>query len=112
MKLEKPYSIKDLTTIDRVPDGNKRCRICKAVKLLTEFHRQVENTKLIRIPQLLIVQNRCSLSLEGEIQTRRRSLPVDSAKVPNRRQAFLAPRNPPSRSVSSFAYRGTCILSG
>ena len=37
MKLEKPYSIKDLAAIDRLPDGTKRCRICKEVKNLTEF---------------------------------------------------------------------------
>ncbi|MFN9028011.1 MAG: hypothetical protein ACK5VX_17640, partial [Akkermansiaceae bacterium] len=37
MKLEKPYSIRDLATIDRLPDGTKRCRICKEVKNLAEF---------------------------------------------------------------------------
>jgi hypothetical protein len=44
MKLEKPYSIRDLATIDRVPDGTKRCRICQEVKNRTEF-RTLKTTK-------------------------------------------------------------------
>ncbi|MCE2959436.1 MAG: hypothetical protein ACK56K_07120 [Akkermansiaceae bacterium] len=37
MKLEKPYSIRDLAAIDRLPNGTKRCRICKEAKNLAEF---------------------------------------------------------------------------
>ncbi len=37
MKLEKPYFPRDLATIDRVLEGNKRCRICKEVKNLAKF---------------------------------------------------------------------------
>jgi hypothetical protein len=37
MLLETPYFPRDLATIDRVPEENKRCRICQAIKPLTEF---------------------------------------------------------------------------
>lgn len=37
MKLENPYSMTDLATTDRLPEGTKRCRICKEVKKLAEF---------------------------------------------------------------------------
>lgn len=37
MKLETPYSPRDLAVIDRVPEGTKRCRICQAIKPLDQF---------------------------------------------------------------------------
>jgi|GEM_PF-3651633 hypothetical protein len=45
MKLEKPYSIRDLATIDRLPDGTKRCRICKEVKIFAEFRMIISKGK-------------------------------------------------------------------
>lgn len=45
MKLEKTYSIRDLTAIDRVPEGTKRCRICKEVKNLAEFRMIISKGK-------------------------------------------------------------------
>jgi hypothetical protein len=37
MKLEKQYFQRDFTVNDRETKGTKRCRICQAIKPLTEF---------------------------------------------------------------------------
>ncbi|MES2980844.1 MAG: hypothetical protein V4727_00905 [Verrucomicrobiota bacterium] len=68
MKLEKPYFPRDLATIDRVPDGTKRCRICKEVKNLADF--RMINSKGKSWPNYAC--NPCSRELQREAYERRK----------------------------------------
>jgi len=68
-KLEKPYSIRDLAVIDRLPDGTKRCRICKEVKNLAEF--RMINSKGKSWPNYAC--NPCSKEYQRQAYLRKRS---------------------------------------
>ena len=66
-KLEKPYYIRDLATIDRVPDGTKRCRICQEVKILSEFRTLTQKGK----SWLYYACKPCSRALQREAYRRK-----------------------------------------
>ena len=68
-KLEMPYSIRDLTAIDRLPEGTKRCRICKEVKNLAEF--RMIHSKGKSWPNYAC--NPCSKELQRQAYRRRKS---------------------------------------
>lgn len=73
MKLEKPYLPRNLTVIDRIPDGTKRCRICQEAKPLAEFRTLTNKGK----SWPYYACNPCSLELQRQYYQRRRTkLPV------------------------------------
>jgi hypothetical protein len=68
MKLEKPYSIRNLATIDRLPDGTKRCRICKEVKNRSEFRTLTSKGR----SWLYYACHNCSPELQRQAYQRRK----------------------------------------